>query len=66
MQSAQYTKQTTTTQSKETESCQEQVDRLEAENRMLWWLIGELSMYGDFSTKKLCNSMLKNIKEGAD
>jgi uncharacterized protein (UPF0335 family) len=66
MQSAQYTKQTTTIPSKETESCQEQVERLEAENRMLWWLIGELSAYGDFSTKKLCKSMLKNIKEGAD
>lgn len=66
MQSAQYTKQTTIIPSKETESCQEQLDRLETENRMLWWLIGELSMYGDFSTKKLCKRMLKSIREGAD
>lgn len=66
MQSAQSTTQIPIIWSKETETCQEQVDRLEAENRMLWWLIGELSIYGDFSTKNLCKNMLKNIKEGAD
>jgi hypothetical protein len=51
---------------KETETAEEQVERLEAQNRMLLSVISDLSRFGDYSTKAICKRILSMIKEGAD